>query len=452
MHAARDAGRLVWFRVFFGLLMMVEVMRYAGSGWIRRYYITPEFHFKYYGFSWVEAWPGYGMYVHFAMLGVAAFCIAVGWMYRVAATIFFLGFTYVFLLDQGRYLNHHYLICLLAFLMIFVPAHRAFSIDAWRRPSLRRGTAPAWAVGLLQFQMCVVYTMAAIAKMNMDWLQGEPVRMWLLKRVSYPVLGPYLAEPWTPYFIAYAGLAFDLLVVPLLLWRRTRYLAMLMALMFNFINHLLFDIGIFPWITLAATVVLFRPSLPLPWRRIWHQGERDEEVCAGREARGRWLSTTLIVTYIAIQILVPWRHWLYPGDVAWTEEGHRFSWRMMLRSKEGALTLHARDRTTGETWTVEPLDYVNENQFGKCATRPDMLLQLCHHVAERLAAEGRPDVEIKVTAMVSLNGRVFMPLVAPEADLAHEPRVLTHAWWITPFSGVPLSDRRKASDQPGGTE
>ncbi|NNE90004.1 MAG: HTTM domain-containing protein, partial [Verrucomicrobiales bacterium] len=124
-----DVSSIVFLRIAFGLLMFWEVWRFFDNGYIRRYWIDQNFHFKYRGFEWVDAWPGEWMYVHWAVMGVAAVCIACGLLYRYAATIFFLGYTYSFLIEQARYQNHYYLICLVSFLMIFVPANTAFSLD-----------------------------------------------------------------------------------------------------------------------------------------------------------------------------------------------------------------------------------------------------------------------------------------------------------------------------------
>src|SRR5690606_11851563 len=147
-----------------------------------------------------------------------------------SALLFFLGISYVFLLEQACYLNHVYLIALLAFLMIFVPAHRAGSVHAWLRPWRRAEVAPACALWLLRAQVGIPYFYAGVAKLNPDWLRGEPLRMWLRDSVDLPVLGPLLVEEWVVYTFAYGGLLFDLLIVPALLWRRTRAPAFLLAL------------------------------------------------------------------------------------------------------------------------------------------------------------------------------------------------------------------------------
>src|ERR1044072_8159469 len=107
-----DISFLVFFRVLFGAIMLWETYRY---------FVEPVVNFTYDGFSWVKPWPGRGMYIHFVVLGLAAACVMAGFMYRIAAPVFFLAFTYFFLLDQTRYMNHFYLVCLISFLMCFLP-------------------------------------------------------------------------------------------------------------------------------------------------------------------------------------------------------------------------------------------------------------------------------------------------------------------------------------------
>lgn len=96
------------------------------------------------------------MYVHFYVLGALALCIAVGFLYRLSATLFSLGYTYIFLINQPLYQNHYYLICLVSLLVIFVPA---------------------CAIWLLRAQIAIVYFFGGVAKLNLDWLQSYPLRL-----------------------------------------------------------------------------------------------------------------------------------------------------------------------------------------------------------------------------------------------------------------------------------
>ena len=254
-----DIASLVYFRIAFGALMFWEVCYYHNR-WVQRLWIDPEFHFTYYGFDWIRPWPGSGMYIHFLILGGLAVFIIFGLWYRVSISLFCLGFTYVFLLDQAHYRNHHYLICLISFLMIFAPAHRAFSVDAWHRPSIRSNTVPMWSLGLLIAQVSVVYFYSGLAKINGDWLRGEPIRMFF-SQFDGPLIGG-LSNEWLVYLLSYGGLLFDLLVVPLLLWKKTRPFAFAVAVAFHLTNLWMLKFRFFPWLMIAVTALYLSPDWP----------------------------------------------------------------------------------------------------------------------------------------------------------------------------------------------
>ena len=201
-----DSASLVFLRVSFGVIMLIECWRFWQHGWIERYYIHPDFLFKYYGFEWVHPWPGDGMYWHFVGLAVLSLMITVGLFYRLAMTVFLFAFSYVFLLDQARYLNHFYLVILVAFLMILVPAGRAYSLDAWLAARLGRArerTVPMWSTWIFRAQFEVLYLYAGIVKINADWLRLEPLGMWLARRDDFALVGPLFVQDWVVAVAAY---------------------------------------------------------------------------------------------------------------------------------------------------------------------------------------------------------------------------------------------------------
>ena len=435
-----DIAPLVFFRFFFGGIMLWEVYRYFSHGWIERYYIEPTFFFKYDGFGWVRPFVGDGMYVHFAVLGVLAACILLGFCYRVAAALFFLGITYVFLLDQTNYLNHLYLICILSFLMIFVPAHRALSLDAALRPRIRSSTAPAWALWLLRFQIGVPYFFGALAKLNTDWLlAAQPMRMWLADRTDFPIIGRWFTEPWVAYFMSWGGFLLDLLFVPLALWRRTRPFAFAFALVFHLTNYRLFHIGVFPWLMLVASVIFVPPeTLGRMLRRVL--GPRPESpeafgapapaiAIGGRER----VILFALALYAAVQILVPFRHILYPGPVSWTEEGHNFSWHMKLRDKRAKVRILVENLDDGSKRLVRLENYLSPRQVKKMSTRPDLILQFAHHLDALERAAGRPNVAVRAHVLVSMNNRPPRLLIDPRVDLSREQRTLGPRRFIRPL-------------------
>jgi hypothetical protein len=435
LFAPVDLAALVYFRIAFGAIMLWEVWRYFDHGWIKRYYIDPTFYFTYYGFGWLRPWPGNGMYVHFLALGALAICVMLGLWYRLSAALFFLGFTYVFLLDQANYLNHFYLVSLISLLMIVVPAHRLLSIDAWRRPEIHADTAPAWALWLLRAQIGIVYFYGGLAKLNGDWLRGEPMRRWLAARTDFPILGPLFTEEWMVYLFAYGGLLLDLLVVPLLLWPRTRVGGFAIAVVFHLLNAGLFRIGIFPWFMIAATTLFFSPDWPRLGMRWWpvKAPKPPQPTPAAAPRSGRRATGVLLGIFLTLQLLVPLRHFLYPGQVSWTEEGHRFAWHMKLRHKSATAQFFVTDPVRKASWEIDPQQYLTRRQLKEMPSRPDMILQFCHYVAKAYRQQGYQQVEVRAKVMASLNGRRPQLLIDPTVNLAAQPRTLMPASWIMPL-------------------
>ena len=454
-----DISFLVFFRILFGGITLWEVYRYFTHGWISRYFVEPAVTFTYYGFSWVKPWPGRGMYIHFFVLGLAATFVMVGFLYRFAAPVFFLAFTYVFLLDQTRYLNHFYLVCLISFLMCFLPAERGFSIDALLRRKIRSDVVPAWTLWLLRVQVGIPYFYGGIAKLNSDWIPGgEPMRTWLRPFSAVPEVGAIFKAEWVVYSFVIGGLLLDLLVVPLLLWRRTRLFAFAAAVVFNLINAVIFDIGIFPWLMLGALLIFFPPDLMRRFARAFMSSGEDfdakpsqplvspKTIAEGSSCPSLYTSQKLVAgllaAYLAVQLLLPLRHYLYPGNVSWTEEGHNFAWHMKLRTKTGEAVFTVTHPRSGQTWTIKPEDHLKSHQLMKMTTKPDLILLFAHYLAEEKRREGFEEVEVRARVMVSLNGRHPQLLIDPNIDLTKEQVSLLPARWIVPLT-TPLGSSGK---------
>lgn len=454
LFAPVEIAPLVYFRFVFGALMCWEVIRYFQTGWINAYYIQPQFFFTYLGFGWIIPWPGGMMYVHFAVLGLLAACITLGFFYRIATVLFFLGFTYVFLLDQANYLNHFYLISLVSLLLIVLPAHRAVSLDVGRNPGLHAATVPAWTLWLLRFQLGVAYFYGGLAKLNFDWLSGEPMRTWLAQRQDFPLFGHLFTQEWAVYAMCYGGMLFDLLIVPMLLWRRTRLLGVAWMIAFHVINSQLFNIGIFPWLMLLATPVFFPPDW---WRAMMKRFGVLVSPPAPRRAVGPSLAhrglVALMGVFVLFQLLFPFRHFLYPGNPSWTEEGHLFAWHMKLRDKESTAKFIVADPKSGESWNVDPRRYLTPRQYRKMSSRPDMILQFAHFLEDCWRERGYDDVEVRADVNASLNGRRSQPLVDATVDLSEQSRTLSPWPWIVPLreplpSPPPIWQVSRSADEP----
>ena len=418
-----DIAPLIFLRITFGLLMLFEVGAYTFSGYLRGYLSNAQIHFVYYGFTWVSPPPGNWLYVLAAVVMLSAVGLMLGLYYRFCAVVFALGFTWVFLTEQANYLNHFYLICLLGFVAIVLPANRARSVDCLRKPHLRTETVPAWTILILQAHIAIAYFYGGIAKINWDWLNAAPIRVWFTTGVPAPRIPEFLKQEFVFYFVSYSGLLLDLLMFPMLLWKRTRALAIVLAVTFHLCNSWLFDIGVFPFLSIALSLLFVNPQ----WhRKILRLGPRSGQPAIAAPPN-RWIAGA-VLTYLALQLLIPFRHLLYPGPVNWTEEGHRFAWHMMLRSKQGDAYFIVKD-PAGKLWRIDPREVLTRRQYVKMLGRPDMILQFAHYLRE-LADE--VEVSIYAVSYVSLNGRPRKLLVHPETDLATVKRDLWHATWILP--------------------
>jgi vitamin K-dependent gamma-carboxylase len=433
-----DIASLVTFRIAFGLVSLWHVWPLLSRDWIRSFWIEPHFLFKYYCFSWIHPWPGNGLYIHCVVLGILAVFIAAGFLYRISAALFFLGHTYIFLLDEGRYQNHDYLICLFSFLLIFVPAHRAFSVDAWLKPRLRASVTPMWALWLLRMQMAVVYFYGGVAKINPDWLRGEPMRSELIYHLDFPIIGRFFKEEWAVYLMSYGSLLFDLFVVPCLLWRRTRVAAFCVAVLFHLMNARLFQesVAVFPWLAIVATTLFFPPDWPRRVLSLFRRRTPSAETTAAmlRPSRSnQFVVLGLVISYLAIQILYPLTPFLFPGGSEWSLMEHRFCWRMMLRSQVIQGNFYVTDPNIDRTYRVNPASFLTPLQVRRVYWLPDNVVQFAHYLAKNMARAGDKPLIVQARIFVSINGRRPELFVDPKVDFAAQSRTFMRPRWLSPM-------------------
>lgn len=418
-----DNSFLILFRVLFGGIMFWEVTRYFRYGWIYRYWIEPYYNFSYAPFNF-QPLPADGMFVLWLVLGALAICITIGLFYRVSATLFFLLFTYTYLLEQARYLNHFYLVVLISFLMIFLPAHRNFSIDMRIWKGIRTPLAPLWTLWLIRFIIAVPYFFGGVAKINPDWLQGYPMAMWL--NPDFPIIGQYFEEQWMVLFISYSGLLLDLLIVPFLIWRKSRWPAFIFITLFHLMNSQLFSIGIFPWFMIGATTMFFPPDWPrkalqLISDKVKSLGHEELKQYSESSAFQKSIIGWALALFVAVQIILPLRHWLIPGNVHWTEGGHRYAWHMKLRSKDGQTTFILENKENGERIFVDLDGYLQDWQIDDMNGMPYMIWEFAQFLKKEYTRMG-VDVSVYAEAIATLNDREPQYIIDPNVDLTSVSR------------------------------
>ncbi|NJC25041.1 HTTM domain-containing protein [Neolewinella antarctica] len=448
MNTPVSAAPLAVFRIGFGLMMLLSVIRFWYNGWIEKLYLEPSYFFSYQYFAWVKP-LGDWTYLLFGAIALSSVCILLGWKYRVATVVFFLSFTYVELMDKTTYLNHYYFVSLLSALMIFLPANARFSLDA----GLNEGAlVPRWTIDVLKLFVGVVYFYAGLAKLNTDWLlHAQPLAIWLPAKYSIPLLGDLLQERWVHFAFAWSGALYDLFIPFLLLYRPTRNLAFVAVVVFHVMTRVLFPIGMFPYIMIVSALIFFGAEWHervLEWFRRFI-GAGSSRLSAGLAGAARVqgnfgkskkmvavprLASSCVVLLLAIHLLLPWRYLANDGELFWTEEGYRFSWRVMLMEKAGYLNYRLVDPATGKSRIVDPAAYLSTFQSKQLATQPDFILEFAHFLAEEEIGRTGRQPEVYAESYVALNGRASRLYVRKDVDLTTITEDAPRVTWLTDFN------------------
>ncbi|NHF57865.1 HTTM domain-containing protein [Flavobacteriaceae bacterium TP-CH-4] len=435
-----EAAPLAVFRILFGTMMFFSIVRFWGYGWIDKLYIRPSFFFSYYGFEWVKPLEGF-TYLLFAICGLSAILVAIGYRYRMAIVVFFLSFSYIELMDKTTYLNHYYFISILSFLMIFLPANCYYALDAKRSPERAFQYIPVWAINSLKLLLGIVYFYAGLAKLNSDWLlKAMPLKIWLPSKFDIPFLGDLLGREWVQYAFSWLGAGYDLAIPFLLLYRKTRPFAFGLVVVFHVLTRVLFPIGMFPYIMIVSALIFFDARVHhqililldkvLKWGKEYFDNERVLNFPNTVTTR---LKHGILVVFFTIQIVFPFRYLLYPGELFWTEEGYRFSWRVMLMEKSGYAQFKIVDAKSGRWFYVDNDDFLTPFQEKQMAFQPDFILEYAHYLKKHFEKKNEGPVQVFVDSRVTLNGRLSTTLVDPTVDLGKEKESFRHKSWILPF-------------------
>lgn len=438
-----SAAPLAIFRVMLGLMLFISLARFWSKGWIYELYIKPRYFFSFYGFGFVKPF-GDLTYLLFAVCMLAALFVMVGYCYKPAMITLFLSFTYIELMDKSTYLNHYYFISLLCLMMIFLPAHVYFSVDAFRDRKLLSGFIPRWCIDVIKLLVFILYFYAGLAKLNSDWLiTGLPLKIWLPARNDMPVIGWLFNYTWVPFVFSWFGCLYDLFIVFFLLNRKTRLAAYFTVIVFHLLTAVLFPIGMFPYVMIGTGLIFFSADFH---KKIVRELCSILKISSGFfEVEKAYIFSPLrskllaagFGCFFAFQLLFPFRYLLYPGELFWTEQGYRFSWRVMLMEKSGYAQFTVIDKN-GRREVVNNTEFLTTLQEKMMATQPDFILQYAHILKDYYSKNGFQSPQVYVDSYVALNGRLGRPLINLKTDLAREVDSFQNKSWI-----IPLKDEIK---------
>ena len=435
-----NAAPLSVFRIGFGVMMLASIIRFWSYGWIEKLYLEPKFHFTFYGFEWIKPIGNY-TYLLFAICGLAAFFILIGFKYRIAIITFFLSFTYIELMDKTTYLNHYYFITVLSFLMCFLPANAYFSLDALIRKKQYK-QIPKWTIDSIKLLLGTVYLYAGLAKLNNDWLfKAMPLKIWLPSKYDIPIIGETLMhKDWFHFAMSWSGMFYDLAIPFLLLYKKTRTLAFIIVVIFHVFTRILFPIGMFPYIMIVSTLIFFDATVHEKILNIFRKGIsflKFKTIALSDQAYRysyRKLVLPILIVFFALQLVFPWRYLVYPNELFWTEEGFRFSWRVMLMEKAGYANFKIVNSETNDFFYVDNTDFLTPFQEKQMSFQPDFILEYAHYLGDHFKSQGHQNIQVFVDCYVALNGRLSQPYIDPKIDLYKEKESFKHKNWILPFN------------------
>lgn len=397
-------------------------------GWIEEHYLLPKFHFKYWGFEWIEPLSANYLYaIHYLIiLAAIGLIFAQGLVYRIATICLFLSFTYTELIDLTYYLNHYYFVSCICFLLIFIPnTPTIFQIK--KTPFFITN----WTILILKLQISFVYIYAGLAKINYDWLiNAMPLKIWLKAQDKIPLIGPFLELQATAYLFSWVGMLYDCTIIFFLIYKKTRLFAFLTVIVFHCLTGILFQIGVFPLVMIGCTLLFFD----------WENAESLNPISViktstyNSEKNFYIVRNLILVTYFIFQITFPFRYLFYTNNLIWSEEGYRFSWRVMLIEKAGTATFFVKNPITGKEGMVVNSEFLNQHQEKQMAMQPDMILQFAHFLGnyyKKISKEVTFTPIVRVESYVTINGQESKLLIDSNINLMYEKDTFKPKSWIT---------------------
>lgn len=412
-----DNSSLILFRIMFGFLFACESFGAIATGWVRENLVDVKFTFNHIYMDFLQVLVGPQMYIYFALMGLASVGVLLGYRYRLSIIVLTLLWAGAYFIQKTSYNNHYYLLLVISLYMCFLPANDYASLDVTSKRTKRRLWMPTWVAYLFIVQISIVYFFGTLAKFYPDWLNGTFTELMY----SYANIPAYFKEIFTQkafsVSIAYLGIAFDALIIPMLLYKPTRNFGVVASLIFHLFNSITLQIGIFPYFALSFAVFFYSPDT---LRRVFFKSKPELESVDINKGKNyvKNYSIACMLVLLTSQLLLPVRHYFIASDVLWSDEGHRLSWRMMLRSRSGYTNFIVEDKQTKEQTRYDLSQVLTSKQQSRLNT-PDMIWQMAQYIKEQYALQGK-EVLVFAQSYVSINNRPYTMFVDSSVDLGQQ--------------------------------
>ena len=410
---------LVALRIAFGFTMSAWGILMILTGRVSEVFSRQVMHFPYEGLEWMRPLPFWGMIMVFLLISVSAFMLAAGWFFRIAASTFTLLFAYVSFIDKASYLSYYYLVMLLAVMLIFSPAHRLFSIDLIRKPSLRVDYAPRWLLLVFKVQVIMVFFFAGMAKLNSDWLySGIPVSLWLQDIAQQAGLNSEVIanNGWLAISLSWLLVVFDFILPHFLLDPKTSTRAFWTVVLVQILGMILLPTGIFPLlIVLSCTIFLPAEKIHRVVSGVSYflfdvfQFKGDVFKPGGSYMlafRYKRLFPVIAMVFLSAQVLLPVGMYLKMGSIQWADTAFHFSWDVRINHHKNSVAFYKVDRKTGSSVPIAIDQYLTPIQQQRLAEDPIMVKSFIHQLKSKPELRISQDaLEIEALSCTSVNGR-----------------------------------------------
>jgi hypothetical protein len=205
------------------------------------------------GDSWLVAF--------FAVFVLACLGVTVGLFSRVSIILVYLGL--VSFLHRNIFVHHggEHLMCIAAFWMMFAPIDAELSLDRLWAPKESRSSDPQlcslWALKAYQFQFVLIYWQASLSKLaSPGWWDGTAMYYVFrhLEFARFPV--PYVPQNLFLLKLAtWSSILAETFGWTLIWFKETRYVVLLVLLVFHLSIDYAMNIPIFEHIMIASLVI-----------------------------------------------------------------------------------------------------------------------------------------------------------------------------------------------------
>lgn len=421
-----DGRVLGLFRIVFGLFMAYNTYSYYKGGLIKDGLLAPHVHFKFEGFGWVDVLPEPVMVAVMGLMGVSALLMAAGLFFRWASWIFALCLAFFLFQEKSYFNNHIYLFVLLGVLLGFTDADHFLSL---RRKEGRYSAVPRWQQFILAAQVMIVYFYGGITKIKTDWLfNREPLTSLAGQFPADHWLAPLFKSDLMIFTLTYGGFLLDILAPVLLWYRPVRRWTLPLFIGFHLSNSRIFnDIGIFPFVMLAALILYFDtreiPFLRRPAQQQDLAGKKKKERAQPYVPVASPVTRNFLIGYFAFQLLFPFRGHFLPNAMDWTGIGKNFSWRMKVDTRSvDEFRFTVQDPATGQALPVDVRSFINEMQVLNLISDVRSVAVFARFLKAEVARQGiAQNAVVKARILIRYNGRPAQLFVNPDVDLASVP-------------------------------